>query len=271
VTRTIAIASGKGGVGKTTIAANLGIAIAATGKKVIILDADIDMANLELALGMEGRPLTLQDVVSGEANIEDALYETYNKALFMPAGISPAQQRRIDPEKLPELVEKLAEMADFVILDCPAGTGKDTLACFNACKETLLVVIPEKMSVADAYKTAQAAQRMGSSVTGVIINMITGDRGEIKDKEIAALLNAPILARIKLDPAIKKSVASGKPIVVSDPENENVEEIHKLVASLTGAAYIPELPKKSWLKKIISFLKFKRGDTKHGRGDKQAF
>ena len=263
MSRLIAIASGKGGVGKTTLTANLGIAIAARGKKVIMLDADVDMANLELVLGMEGRPITLQDVIAGEANVRDALYETHNGALFMPAGISPNQYKRIDPEKLVHVVHQLAELADIVLLDCPAGTGKDTLACFSACKETILVVTPDKMSAADAYKTQQASQRMGSETTGLIVNMVMGDKSEVKDNEIGSLLNSPILGRISLDTDVKRSVTAGKPIIVSSPQNANVLEMQKIAASLTGVAYIHETPKKSWLTRMFGFLKFKRGDTKN--------
>ena len=265
MSRTIAIASGKGGVGKTTLTANLGIALAATGRKVIMMDSDVDMANLELALGMEGRPITLQDVVANEANIHDALYETYNRAMFMPAGISPNQYKRIDPEKFVDIVTALAEISDFVLLDCPAGTGKDTLACLNACREMLLVVTPDKMSVADAYKTAQAAERMGSQVIGVIINMMSGEKGEIKDREIGSLINAPILGRITQDREIKRSSATGKPFVVLDQKNQNVLEIQKLAASLSGASYIPETAQKSLLKRLFGFLKIGRGGTKNDK------
>lgn len=87
MTRVITVASGKGGVGKTTITANLGVALSTYGEETIVLDADVAMANLELILGMEGKSVTLHDVLSGEAAIEDAIYEGPGGVKVIPAGI----------------------------------------------------------------------------------------------------------------------------------------------------------------------------------------
>ncbi len=253
VARIIAISSGKGGVGKTTMTANLGLAIAKLGKKVIMVDADLDMANLELALGMEGRPITLQDVLAGEAQITDAIYET-NGAKFVPAGISPSQFKRVDPEKFAKLIEDLGNMADIILLDCPAGIGKDTIACLSACHEVILVMTPEPMSATDAYKTKLVAEKMGASLTGIILNMIKGSNNELKDKEITSLLNTPILGRVKNDDDLRNSVLSGKPAVIHNAQNESAQEIARVAGNLVGVAYIPKTPKKSW----FVFFKFWR-------------
>lgn len=253
VVRAIAVGSGKGGVGKTTMVANLGIALAQLGKKVIMVDADLDMANLELALGMEGRPITLQDVLAGEAQVRDVIYDVHG-AKFVPAGISPSQFKRVDPERFAKIIDELKTMADFVLLDCPAGIGKDTIACLSACEETILVMTPEPMSATDAYKTKLVAEKMGSDVIGIILNMIKGLKSELKEKEITSLLNAPILARIKSDDEVEESVLAGKPIVVHQPDNASVVAIKKLAAGLVGVAYIHEAPKTSLIRKFFGFF-----------------
>lgn len=258
MTRIIAIASGKGGVGKTMVTANLALALAALGKKVIAVDADLDMANLELAFGMEGRPITLQDVLNGEAKVEDAIYDVGKNASFVPAGISPSQFKRVDPERLSDIISKLAEGQDVVLLDCPAGIGRDTIACFSACKETILVMTPEPMSATDGFKTSIAAAKMGSEVIGVIINMIKDAKGELRDKEVTALLNVPVLARIKYDKDLHESVLNGRPIVASNPSNESAAAIKKFAADLVGATYIPEAPKKSLMQRILSIFSGKK-------------
>lgn len=257
MTRTIAVASGKGGVGKTTFVANLGIALAQLGKKVIMVDADLDMANLELALGMEGRPITLQDVLAGEAQIRDVIYEVH-KASFIPAGISPAQFKRVDPEKFSKLVKELTSIADIILLDSPAGIGKDTIACLAACKETILVMTPEPMSATDAYKTKLVAEKMGSNIIGIILNMVKDTKSELKDKEITSLLNAPILAKVKEDPIMRQSILSGKPLVIHNPDNESAIAIKKLASELVGAPYIPGKPKKSLLGSLFGIFKRKK-------------
>ena len=253
--RTIAIASGKGGVGKTTLTTNLGLALAKTGKKVIMVDADLDMANLELAFGMEGRPITLQDIIQGEINIQDAMYEIEKNAWFVPAGISQTQSKRIDPDKLANVIEQLSERADFVILDCPAGIGRDTIACFSACKETLIIITPEPMSATDGFKTAGTASKMGSEVIGVILNMIKKTKGELSERDITSLLNVPILARIVQDKEIETSIIQGKPLINTNPGNESIQEIKKLAANLTGTAFKKQVKKKGFLSGLFGIFK----------------
>jgi septum site-determining protein MinD len=256
--RIIAIASGKGGVGKTTMVANLGIALADLGKKVVMVDADLDMANLELVLGMEGRPITLQDVLNGEAHSQDAVYEVVENAKFVPAGISPSQFRRVDPEKLQRAVLEYSGNADFVLLDCPAGVGRDTIACFASCKETILVINPEPISATDAYKTKIVAEKMGSDITGIIVNMIKGFKGEMKISEVEALLEGKILGRVYEDPLVRECVAAGKPIVRQYPNSSTSMIIRKMAADLAGVALKVEAPKMSILDKILALLRLKR-------------
>jgi len=256
--RIIAVASGKGGVGKTTLVANLGIALAKAGKKVIMVDADLDMANLELVLGMEGRPITLQDVLNGEAHTQDAVYDVIENAKFVPAGISPSQFRRVDPEKLQRTVLEYSGNADFVLLDCPAGVGRDTIACFAACKETILVVVPEPISATDAYKTRIVAEKMGSEILGAVMNMIRGIKGELTEREVQTLLECPILAKINDDPLVRECVVAGKPIVRQYPTTQTSQIIRRLASELAGVAFKVEAPKQSIVSRLFGFLKRKR-------------
>lgn len=257
MSRNIVIASGKGGVGKTTLVANLGIALASYGKKVVMVDADLDMANLELALGLEGRPITLQDVLGGEAQVQDALYEVHG-ASFMPAGISPTQFRRVDPERFANIISQLEEMFEIILLDSPAGIGKDTITCLSSCKEVIIIMTPEPMSATDAYKTKIVAEKMGATLIGIVLNMIKNVKNELKDKEITSLLSAPILARLKEDPVVRQSVLTGKPLVVNYPTNESSIAIKKFAASLVGESYIPEHPKKSLFGGLFRFFRRKK-------------
>ena len=114
MTRVISVASGKGGVGKTTITANLGVALATYGEEVIVLDADVAMANLELIQGMEGKSITLQDVLSGEATIDEAIYEGPGGVKIVPAGISLEGLRKVKLDRLEEALEVLIEDADIL-------------------------------------------------------------------------------------------------------------------------------------------------------------
>lgn len=258
MTRIIAIASGKGGVGKTMLTANLGLAIAKLGQRVLMIDADLDMANLELALGMEGRPITLQDVMNNDADIQDTIYDVTENAKFVPAGISPSQFKRVDPEKLAKIIQKFTPFADYIFLDCPAGIGRDTIACFEACKETLLITTPGPMSVTDAYKTKITAEKMGSDVIGIVINMCKNTKNEMKDSEISSLLQVPMIGKVRWDEIAMHSVIDGKPFIDSNPNAAITKEIFKIAGEITGQKYIPVLPKKSMFGGLFSFLKRKR-------------
>ncbi|MFH0987124.1 MAG: cell division ATPase MinD [Candidatus Micrarchaeota archaeon] len=253
--RIISVSSGKGGVGKTTVAANLAYALSKYGKKVVAIDADLDMANLELAFGMEGRPITLQDVLNGEAHLEDATYEVDNNVYMVPAGISPSQFKRVDPEKFADIVRQAAENSDFVILDCPAGIGKDTTACFSASKEVIIVMTPEPMSATDAYKTLLVAEKMGNDVVGVVLNMVRGVKNELNSKEVTSLLNLTIIGTITEDSEVKQSVLSGKLLMKNNPQNASAIEIKRVAARLAGAKFVEEQPKKSFLSGLFGIFK----------------
>src|SRR3989344_3148945 len=129
MSRVIALASGKGGVGKTTITANLGIALAQRGQRVLLIDADIAMANLSLILGMHSSPITLHDVLLGEASIQDAIYDGPAGIAFIPSGLSLESYRRVDSERLEQVVESIKDQFDFILLDAPAGIEKNVTAC----------------------------------------------------------------------------------------------------------------------------------------------
>ena len=110
------IASGKGGTGKTTTTVNLGTSLSLLGKRTIIIDADIGMANMGLLLGLERSPVTLHEVLSGTANIHDAIYEGPGGMKVAPCGISLQGFQNSDPEKLQEVMATLIENMDFMLI-----------------------------------------------------------------------------------------------------------------------------------------------------------
>lgn len=138
---TIAIASGKGGTGKTTISANLSVALSKFGKDVIVLDADIAMANLELVMGLDGKPITLNDVLAGSASVEQAIYEGPGGVKVVPAGVSLDGFKKAKPEKLLEVLSKLHELGDIIIIDCPAGIGKEALTAISTAEHLILLTV----------------------------------------------------------------------------------------------------------------------------------
>src|SRR3989338_4275778 len=133
--RVISLISGKGGVGKTTITANLGIALAKRGLNVCLVDADIAMANLSLILNMQNSPITLHDVLLGEASVQDAIYDGPAGVRFMPSGLSLENYRRVYSESLHGVIESLRQQYDFGLLDCAGGIEKNVIAAISASDE----------------------------------------------------------------------------------------------------------------------------------------
>lgn len=234
--RIITIASGKGGTGKTTVTANIGISLAELGFKVCLIDADIAMANLSLLLGMQSSPITLHDVLLGEATIEDALYDGPKGVKFIPSGLSLENYRRVDSERLESVISSIKNKFDYILLDAPAGIEKNVLAALAAAEEVILVTMPESPSIADVLKTKMVAERLGSKPIGVIINSVYGEKGEIPSQDIMRILELPSFGSIPFDPEVRKSFMQEKvlPVVLRAPNAPASKAFRRVAARIAG-------------------------------------
>ncbi|WP_290598117.1 MULTISPECIES: septum site-determining protein MinD [unclassified Archaeoglobus] len=232
--RTITVASGKGGTGKTTISANLGVALSQLGYDVTIVDADIAMANLELIMGMEGLPITLQNVLAGEARIDEAIYVGPGGVKVVPAGVSLEGLRKANPEKLEDVLTQIMESTDILILDAPAGLERSAVIAIAAAQELILVVNPEIASITDGLKTKIVAERLGTKILGVVVNRITTLGIEMAKNEIEAILEAKVIAMIPDDPEVRKAAAFGKPVVLRSPNSPAAKAIMELAERIVG-------------------------------------
>ncbi len=248
--RTIAIASGKGGVGKTTVCANVSIALAQMGKKITLLDADLAMANLGITLGMEDTPVTLHEVLSGDANIEDAIYEGPAGLRFVPSGLSLDAFLRVDVEKLKPIVSTLLQDTDMLLIDAPGGLGKNVLGAMISAAELLIVTMPDPSALADALKTKLVGKRLNMEILGVVLNMVRGDKAEVTSEEVSVLLDSPILQSIPYDDNVKRGSVEGKPVLLRNPDSPASKAFKKLAAILAGEE-IKEEEKQGFFKKIF--------------------
>ena len=154
--RSIAIASGKGGTGKTTMTANLGVALGALGKKVTILDGDLAMANLSIVMGLTKFRTNLLDVLLGKAKLEEALHHNYGINVI-PTGFRFEEVHetlfRVRPERVEEVVREILEQSEFLLIDAPAGIQDATILSLAAAREMIAVCNPTYTSLVDCYKT----------------------------------------------------------------------------------------------------------------------
>ncbi|HTQ10448.1 MAG TPA: P-loop NTPase, partial [Fimbriimonadaceae bacterium] len=157
----IAITSGKGGVGKTNLAANLGIALSQLGSRTILFDADLQLANVDVALGIQPQ-FTLQHVVSGERSLSDAVSAGPGGLKVVAGGSAISTLMAAGPKRMGmffDQLETLSLEADFLLFDTSAGLDNRVVAFWKASDEILVVTTPDPTSVTDAYATIKVAAR----------------------------------------------------------------------------------------------------------------
>ncbi|NUN11263.1 P-loop NTPase [Candidatus Micrarchaeota archaeon] len=230
----IVLASGKGGVGKSTITLNLGLVLAMAGKKVTVVDADIAMANLGLMLGIDRAPITLHNVLSGENDVLDAVYEGPNNLRYVPAGLSLDKVENVDHARLKNAVKTLDTKNDFVIVDSPPGLGDDALAAIECASEMILIVTQEPSSLADVLKVKGLAEKRGIKIRGLIINRSLNDKSEVSVQDIETAMNLPVLVIIPEDIEVRRSGALQVPVVVRAHNSPFSKSMVKLAALLLG-------------------------------------
>lgn len=255
MTRIIAVVSGKGGVGKTTMVTNLGAALSKMGRDVIVLDANLTTPSLGMHLGVPLYPITLHDVLKGRANIKDAVYKHESGMKIVPAGISLRDMRGVDSKDLPNALLDLLGSADIIILDAAAGLGRETLAAIEAADEMLIITNPEISAVTDALKAAKVAEQLGTHTLGFVINRVSGKSHEMNKKDILSMLdNISFLGEVPEDIAVQRAVASRVPVVHHNPKSPASNEMMRIAASLVGEEqrFTPVVP---WYRKIFPFIK----------------
>lgn len=243
MTRIIACVSGKGGVGKTTMTANIGAALAELGRDVIAVDTNLTTPNLGLHLGIPLYPTTLHDVLKGRASIRDAIYEHDSGLKIIPSGLSMRDLRGADIRDLPNSILDLLGNAEIVILDSAAGLGREALTALEIADEIIVITNPDLPSVTDALKAVKLAEQTGTRIAGAVINRITGKPHEMNMREIQSMLDSiSILAMVPEDINVQKAVSRRVPVVHFAPRSAASHHIRGIAAGLLGYEYKIPVP-----------------------------
>jgi septum site-determining protein MinD len=237
MTRVYTVASGKGGTGKTMTVVNLGTSLALLGKRTIILDADIGMANLGLVMGLERTRITLHEVLAGEAEVSEAVYELPTGLMVVPSGISLRGFQDADPNRLQFVMSELVKEADYVIIDAPAGINRDGVIPLAIADEVLLVVNPELSSMLDAAKVEAVVDIVGGSLGGIILNRVPPYHIAQTVQSISSVMNGQILGVIPEDSNVRTATAFKTPVVIRYPESPASRGYKALAARLVGDMY----------------------------------
>ncbi len=226
--KVIAIASGKGGVGKTSVAANLSIAFAQQGKRVLAMDADLGLSNLNLCFGVSPA-LSLVDLVDGSASIDEVLCEAPEGVSLLPGCSGNYDLANLLVEErydLFEAIDTLEDQFDVLLLDTGAGIGSNAVSFAAAASEVVMVVTPDPTSLADAYAFIKVAStRFGVKRFHVIANMVTSvAEGEAVFHRLANFtdrflsVGLEYLGFILRDVAVRQSVRRGTPLLMGKPD-----------------------------------------------------
>lgn len=263
--RVIVITSGKGGVGKTTTSANIGTALARSGAKVVLVDTDIGLRNLDLLLGLENRIVyTLVDVVEDRCKLKQALVkDKKNPDLCLLAAAQTRDKTAVTAEQLKTICEELQEDFDYILVDCPAGIEHGFQTAISGASEAIVVTTPEMSAVRDADRIIgllEAKEEIKSYkllINRVRPNMIkANDMMSVDD--VVDILSCNLIGVIPEDTGIITSTNRGEPIVNDD--NSLAGKAYKNVALRIQGEEVPFLDidePQGILDKLKKFFKIK--------------
>lgn len=240
-TRIIAVASGKGGVGKSNITVNLGLTLQEMGKRVLLLDADLGMANLDILLGLTPS-YNLSHVLKGKCKFEDALLHGPDGIDILP-GTSGEDLINISSTEVKRLIEASSHMEsnyDIIIIDIGAGIHYSVTNFIMACDEAMIVLTPEPTAIMDAYSLIKfLANQKYKNKVGLIINQTSSQK---EGNNVANRMQKVIMEYLKLDieimgyipydEDIRQSVKEQTPFIIAYPKSKAVGALKDVAAKM---------------------------------------
>lgn len=226
----IVITSGKGGVGKTTTTANIGVGLETLGKKVVVIDTDLGLRNLDVVMGLENRIVyNLVDVIEGNCRMKQALIKDkqYENLYLLPSA-QTKDKTAVLPGQVQKVTEQLSEEFDYVLIDCPAGIEQGFQNAIAGATRAIIVTTPEVSAIRDADRIIGLLEKNGIKKMDLIINRIRmamvkrGDMMSVED--VTEILAIDLIGAIPDDEKIVVATNQGIPVIGTD--------------SLAGKAYM---------------------------------
>lgn len=229
----IAVASGKGGTGKTTTSINLGLALSRLGKEITLVDANLTAPNIGLHLGVPVLKTGFGEVLEKNSNVLEASYLHHSGMRVVPASIS-LNKPKVGVSNMERAFSQLSDLNSSIIVDTGPGFGVDALACLKAADETLVVTTPDLIAVTEALKTIKIAEELGSTVIGVVLNKVKRDKHEMSVEEVEEMLEKNVIGIIPEDDNVRKSIKMKNPLLQIYPKSKASVAFQNLAANLIG-------------------------------------
>lgn len=233
--RVYAVASAKGGVGKSTTTANLAGTLAAADYDVAVVDGDIGMANLAGMLGVEVDGSTLHDVLAGGADVADATYRGPHGMSVVPGDTDLGSYGDAEPRRLGGVVGAFADR-EFVFVDTGAGLSHETALPLGLVDDVVLVSTPERDALVDTDKTRELTERLDGSVVGAVLTRVAGDAAFSVD---TGPLEVPVLGVVPEDEALAAATAAGAPVTRAAPDGVAAAGYREVASELADGPVRP--------------------------------
>ena len=264
--RTILICSGKGGVGKTTLTANLGISLANSGASTAVLDADFGLRNLDLLLGLENRIIyTAQDVLDNNCRLEQALvrHKQESNLALLPAG-DPRMLDWMKPEDMQKISALLSEKFDYVLIDCPAGVEDGFKNALAGASEAIVVTNPELSAVRDADRVVGILNTCDINPIQLVINRVRpnmmANQEMLSIEDVTSILSLELLGIVLEDEQVIISTNRGEPLTLSSkrtPAKKCYQNVAQRLAGEDVSVIDPSKESKSIKDKFLRLMQTK--------------
>ena len=259
--KTIAVTSGKGGVGKTNICLNLGIALSKKNKRVVIMDADLNLGNLDVLLGLSPR-YTLRNVLNGEKEMKDILVDGPHGIHVLPAGSGALELldiNGVDRRRIVQDFEQFSEHYDYLLIDTPAGLGNHVADFLSIADHVLVVTSPEPTAIIDAYAVIKLLHsRHFLANVQLVINFV---KSEQEAETVYEKLNLVIQQFLKttlkkwsyihFDSDVRKAVVNQQPFFIQHPRGKASSCITNISDGILSHSSFPEAGQTSFYKKLL--------------------
>jgi flagellar biosynthesis protein FlhG len=267
-TRIITVTSGKGGVGKSNFTLNFALSLQSLGYKVLVFDADIGLANIDVLMGVSST-YSLYHLLKKDKTIWEIIQKGSNDLEFIAGGSGFNDLLRLTEEELDYFAEQVMQLngyVDFIIFDTGAGLSKETLKFILAAEEAIVVTTPEPTSITDAYAIIKMVNSMGHNVSfKLVINRVTDAReGKQTADKISLVakqflnIHIPTLGFVDDDPVVSKAVKRQIPFSIAFPYSTATKSIKTLTDNYIKGYRVIETPStgvKSFLNKMLKLLK----------------